>query len=67
MVVERTHEEVVIRVPASVGFENIQRMVDWLNYKEATAHSQAKQEDVNKIARDSKKGWWNANRSRFIQ
>jgi hypothetical protein len=38
-----------------------------MKINEATAQSQATQEDIDNIARESKKGWWNANRERFIQ
>jgi hypothetical protein len=38
-----------------------------MTYKEATAKSQATQEEVDEIAQSAKKGWWQANRERFIK
>ena len=67
MVVERINNEVVLRISPFVRFEEVQRMVDLMRYKEATARSQAKQEKIDKIAADSKKGWWEKNRDRFIK
>ena len=67
MVIERTDNEIIMRVPASVNIENIQRIIDLMTYREATARSQAKQEDIDNIAREAKKGWWEANRKRFIK
>lgn len=67
MLIERTNNEVIIRLPANVDAEGLQRLVDFLSYKEATSKSQAKQSDVDKLAKEVKKGWWKENRSRFIK
>ena len=67
MLIERTTTEVIIRLPSYVDTEGLQRLVDYLSYKEATAKSKAKQSDVDKLAKEVKKGWWNKNRSRFIK
>ncbi len=66
MLIERTSKEVIIRLPASVDIAGLQRLVDYLIYKEATSKSKATQEQVDKLARDVKKGWWKKNRKRFI-
>jgi len=67
MLIERTSNEVIIRLPASVDTAGLQRLVDYLTYKEATANSEATQEQIDKLARDVKKGWWKKNRKRFIK
>ena len=67
MVIERTSKEVIIRLPSYVDTEGLQRLVDYLIYKEATAKSKAKQSDVDALATEVKKGWWAENRSRFIK
>ncbi len=67
MLIERTSKEVIIRLPSSVDITGLQRLVDFLVYKEATAKSQATQEQVDKLAADVKKGWWKKNRKRFIK
>jgi len=67
MIIERINNEVVLRIPPFVRFEEVQRIVDLMRYKEATARSKAKQEDIDKIVADSKKGWWEQNRNRFIK
>ena len=67
MVIERTTNEVIIRLPAYVDTKGLQRLVDYLSYKEATAKSKAKQSDVDKLAKVIKKGWWVKNRNRFIK
>ena len=67
MLIERTSSEVIIRLPSYVDTEGLQRLVDYLSYKEATSKSKAKQSDVDKLAKDVKKGWWSKNRNRFIK
>jgi hypothetical protein len=67
MLIERKNNEVVIRLPASVNTEGLQRLVDYLTYKEATSKSKARQSDVDKLSKQVKKGWWAKNRSRFIK
>lgn len=67
MLIERTSKEIVIRLPASGDTAGLQKFVDYLTYKEATSGSKATQEEVDKLAKDVKKGWWKKNRKRFIK
>jgi hypothetical protein len=67
MVIERTKKEVIIRLPSSVDTTGLQRLVDYLIYKEATAKSKAKQSDINALANDVKESWWSKNRSRLVK
>lgn len=67
MVIERTSKEVIIRLPSYVDTDGLQRLVDYLTYKEATAKSKAKQPDVDALATKIKQGWWKKNRSRFVK
>ena len=67
MQIERTASEVIIRLPASVDTIGLQRLVDYLTYKEATANSKATQKQVDKLVREVKKGWWKKNRKRLIK
>jgi hypothetical protein len=67
MVIERTNKEVIIRLPSYVDTEGLQRLVDFLSYREATSRSKATQEDVDKLAKEVKKGWWAKNRDRLVK
>ena len=67
MVIERTKKEVIIRLPSYIDTEGLQNLINYLVYKEATDKSQAKQDDVDKLAKEIKKGWWTKNRRRFIK
>ena len=67
MNIQRTNNEVIIRIPSYVNALGLQRLIDYLCYKESTAKSEAKQSDVDKLAKELKKGWWKKNRKRFIK
>jgi len=67
MLIERTDSEVIIRLPSHVDTKGLQKLIDYLTYKEATSKSKAKQSDVDLLAKKIKKGWWAQNRDRFIK
>ena len=68
MLIKRTrNNQITITVSSSVDSFGLQRLIDYVKYLEATAKSKAKQSDVDKLARDVKKGWWKNNRKRFIK
>lgn len=65
MVIERTKDEVIIRLPSYVNTDGLQKLVDYLSYKEATSKSEAKQDAVDQLAKAVKKGWWAKNGDKF--
>jgi len=67
MVVERLRNEVIIRLPSFMNVEAMQRTIDLISLKEATARSVATQEDINLLAKEANKGWWTKNRARYIK
>lgn len=67
MLIERTSKELIIRLPNNVDTIGLQRLLDYLTYKEATADSKATQSQIDKLAKDIKKDWWKKNRKRFIK
>ena len=66
MIIERTESEIVIRVSSKVNTFGLQRLVDYLKYQKLTANSNALQSDIDQLARDVNKDWWNKNKQRFI-
>jgi len=67
MTVERIEDEVIIRLPKFMNFEAIQRTIDLLSLQEATALSEATQDDVDLLSKEVKEGWWAKNRERYIK
>lgn len=66
MVIQRINEQIVITLPGTMEIESLQRLINYLLYKEATKDSQAKQEDVDKLAREANRLWWEENKQRFL-
>ena len=58
MEIERTDREIIIRIPSNADPIGLQRILDYLKYKEATTSSYTQQEDVDQLAEESKTNWW---------
>ncbi|MEA3444645.1 MAG: hypothetical protein U9R19_07955 [Bacteroidota bacterium] len=67
MIIERTHNETLIRVPNYVNIEGVQRIIDYIRYQEVTAKSQAIQKDVDKLAEEVNQSWWEKNKDTFLK
>ena len=67
MVIERTANEVIIRLPANINWEDLELMIRFIKYRENVSKSKAKQEDIDKLAREVNKQWWEENKDRFLK
>lgn len=67
MVLERTENEVIIRLPANIKWEDLELMIRFIKYRENVSKSKAKQEDIDKLAREVNKQWWEENKHRFLK
>ena len=67
MIIERTKDEIIIRLPGDINIDELQDMTDWFQYKEATRNSKAKQEDVDALVIQIKKGRWNKRKGSLIK
>ena len=61
MVIERTLNEFIIRFPITTQVEQMQDLVDYLRYRELTTTASASQLEVDSLAREINKNWWNKN------
>lgn len=67
MTIERTDSEVIIRLSPSLNVEELQQILHYLAYKEATAGSSATQEDVDALVADVKKDRWQRSQERYVK
>lgn len=67
MTVQRTDNEFIIKIPTSVGLQEMQDLLDYVTYLVATANSRAKQEAVDALAREVNKNWWAKNQDKFLK
>jgi len=67
MIVERTNNELIIRLPATVNAAEIQDLLNYLRYQELTSKFAVKQNEVDKLANQANQGWWKHNKDKFIK
>ena len=58
MILERTKNEILVRLPAYVELTELQNMLDYLDYKEQTAKTQATQKEVDVLSETVTKNIW---------
>ena len=67
MVIEKTNDEIIFRLPADIDTSGFERIVNYLKYKEAIRKSVGTEEQANKLADESKKRWRAENKAKFIK
>ena len=67
MTIERTIDEIIIRIPSSINVDDIQQLIDYLTYKKIITKSQATQKDVDSLVAAVKKGRWSQRRANYIK
>lgn len=67
MTLERTASEVIIRLPSNINWEDLELMLKFIRYRERVSKSKAKQEDIDRLASDVNKQWWEENKHRFVK
>ena len=66
MIIERTHNEVIIRLPATINITDLQEMANFLRYSELTQKSKVTRKQVDILVKEVKKGRWERSRKRLI-
>jgi hypothetical protein len=67
MIIERTKNEIIIRLPGDINVDDLQDMTDWFQYLEITHKSKAKQSDVDSLVSQIKKGRWEKRKAVLIK
>lgn len=67
MQIERTNNEIVIRVSSDTDLIGLQRILDYLKFRETASKSKASPEQIDKLSSESKSSWWEKNKSRFVK
>lgn len=58
MILERTKNEILVRLPANVDLTELQNMLDYLEYMEQTSSSKISQDEVEEISKSANKSIW---------
>jgi hypothetical protein len=67
MTIEKTENEILIRLPDTFDVDDIQRMLDYLRYKDLTKDSQATQEEVDELSSEVNSEWWGKNKDLLLK
>jgi len=67
MILERTNNEILVRLPANLDLTELQNMLDYLRYMELSSNSNAKQTDVDELVKTSNKSIWSKIKNRTNQ
>lgn len=67
MQIERTDKEILIRVSANTDLTGLQRILDYIKFREIASKSKVTQKQIDELAKQSKSSWWEKNKSRFIK
>jgi len=63
--VERTSEAIVIKLPLTTKVKDVQQVLNYFEYVDLVSKSKATQEQIDELAKQAKKGWWERNKNRF--
>jgi hypothetical protein len=58
MILERSKNEILIRMSADIDLSELQSTLEYLRYKEATVGSKAKQSDADALAEEADRSMW---------
>lgn len=67
MIIERTNNEILIRIPDTVNIDDAQRIIDYIRYQELTSKSKATQKEADNIAAEANENWWKENKDSFLK
>jgi len=67
MQIERTNKEILIRLSAETDLVGLQRILDFLKFREIASKSKVSQKQIDQLSSESKSSWWDKNKSRFVK
>jgi len=67
MIIERTNNEILIRIPNSVDIDDAQSIIDYIRYQEITSKSKASQKEADNLAAEANENWWKENKDSFLK
>jgi len=66
MTIERTKDEILIRIPSTMDFKKIEAWIEYFNVMDILSKSKGTEEEALKLAKEVNTKWWAKNRNRFL-
>lgn len=65
MIIERSKDEVIFRLPGNTNIDDLQDLTDLFEFKEISGKSKAKQKEVDLLVKEIKKGRWEKSKNKL--
>lgn len=65
MIIERTKNEVIFRLPVTVNLDDLQDMADLFEFKELSKNATSSQQEVDDLVKKIKKGRWTQTKAKI--
>lgn len=56
-----TEKEITLTIPTGMDALGVQNIIDYIAFLKITAQNKATQKDVDRVAEETNKDWWNKN------
>jgi len=66
MIIERTKNEILIRLSKKIDIREVQDILNFLRYKELTLNHKVKQSVIDALANSINQKWWRKNRKKIL-
>jgi hypothetical protein len=66
MIIERTPNEIISRVPKNMNLDDLQDLSDLFEYKEITKNTKTSHKDVDDLVKTIKKGRWKKTKQQLL-
>jgi hypothetical protein len=63
--IESNSKEITIKLPVDTSLDDIQQILKYFTYIDLVSKSKATQEQIDELAKEVNKGWWEKNKDRF--
>jgi len=67
MEIERTNNEILIRLSSNTDVTGVQRILDYLKFREIASKSKASQKQIGEISTEINSSWWKKNKNNFLK
>lgn len=57
----------MIRVSADTDLTGLQRVLDYINFREIASKSKITQDQIDELSGEVKKSWWSKNKDKFMK
>ncbi|MGB1207097.1 MAG: hypothetical protein ACPG5B_15735 [Chitinophagales bacterium] len=67
MTIQHSDTEIIIRLPKNVDIQGLQRLINFLTYKELSTNSKATQKQINELSKSINQDWWAKHKNKFLK